>query len=167
MYVKKRSNKARKSSEFHKRINASLESPNATVKKAKFIKAIAPVRTPKLNDEEKALRALLVELFPTVFNVENPLPLCCGIHIIIKQRLRADGITFSARKMRNVLTAWTGSLVYKKALITNPKRYDLTGQAVELIKIEQKKDALNALQIYLKQYEFNQAKKSKKSSKLP
>lgn len=165
MYVKKRSKSVRKSIEFHKRINNSVDNPTPTVKKNQFVKAKSPVRIFDLNDEEKILRGKLIELFPNVFNVENPLPLCCGIHILIKQQLRNDEIPFSARKLRNVLIAWTGSMIYKKTLITNPTRYDLAGQAVELVEIEHKKDALNALQVYLQQYSFNQAKKAKQSKK--
>jgi sRNA-binding protein len=172
MYVKRNSNKAKKSAEFKKKKKLASNAKIGIDKDGKeyiyngdIPKPLAPVQSFKLDDKKKELKQKLIDLFPDVFNESVPKPLAKKIHLEIKEKLNELGIAFSSRNFFNVIKHWCGGLQYKKALVTNTHRFDLQGNQAEPLEEKEKADALQAMKYFIQQYNWRMAYEEEKKRK--
>lgn len=104
----------------------------------------------------------LYEKFPACFNPKDLKPLKLHIEKDIYPYLEQGGAP-SRIKIRNALKYYTHNINYVKSLISGSHRYDLLGQLVEEITLEQKTFAQDKLEKF---YEIMKTKKPYKNKGL-
>ena len=111
---------------------------------------------------EKKKQALdwLCEQYPLCFNKDEPKPLKRRIEKdVLASNIPAD-LLFSRLNIREAIAYYVSSLKYRKTLITATHRYDLQGQPVEEVTIEQQEFAQVQLTEYAeRKKKFESAKK--------
>ena len=117
-----------------------LKEYEALVKSAKISKPKYLLQTAKLRKKTRNALLLLTELYPKIFDYDNPKPLKIDIFEDIEHCGKID-----SNLLRDALTYYTRSEQYCYSFITDAHRYDLSGNAVSTITEEEKVWAVELL----------------------
>ena len=117
-----------------------LKEYEALVKSAKISKPKYLLQTAKLRKKTRNALLLLTELYPKIFDYDNPKPLKIDIFEDIAQCGKID-----SNLLRDALIYYTRSEQYCYSFITDAHRYDLSGKAVSTITEEEKTWAIELL----------------------